>query len=65
MRVVLAMLAIVAVASCQAGPGSSSAAWPPPSGTTVAPVTVQSDVAAILRGMDQARTDGLRRAAGR
>ena len=65
MRVLLAVLAIVAVASCQAGPSSTRASWPPPSGTTVAPSTVQGDVAAILQGMDQARTEGLRRAAGR
>lgn len=65
MRAVLALLAIVAVSSCQAGPGGGSASWPPPSGTAVAPATVQGDVAAILKGMDQARTDGLRRAAGR
>ncbi len=62
MRAVLALLAIVAVSSCQASPGGRSGAWPPPSGTAAAPARVQSDVAAILKGMEQARVDGLRRA---
>lgn len=64
MRVVLGLLVLVAISSCQsvsnriAGPVGGAAG----SQALVSPAQVQSDVAAILKGMDQARVDGLRRA---
>jgi hypothetical protein len=64
MRAVLALLAIVAVASCQASPGGRAYSPAPQQEPGVQPSNVQSDVAAILNGMNQARTEGLRRAAG-
>ena len=60
MRIVLTLLAIIAVASCQTAPTGGSS--PPGSAAMVAPDRVQSDVAAIIKGMEQARVDGLRRA---
>lgn len=64
MRVVLGLLTVLAISSCQSAPNRvagpvGAAAGPEP---LVAPAQVQSDVAAILKGMDQARVDGLRRA---
>jgi hypothetical protein len=64
MRVVLGLCVLFAIASCQAVPSrvagpAGGAAGPE---ALVPPAQVQSDVAAILKGMDQARVEGLRRA---
>ena len=64
MRVVLGLCVLVTIASCQsapnrvAGPAGAAAGQDP----LVSPQQVQGDVAAILKGMDQARVEGLRRA---
>lgn len=61
MRVFFALLAIALVSSCQTVP-TRSGPWPAPQGAATPSGQVQSDVAAILNGMEQARVDGLRRA---
>jgi hypothetical protein len=61
MRVFFALLVIALVSSCQTVPRSSGS-WPPAGGAAASQGQVQGDVAAILRGMEQARSDGLRRA---
>jgi len=64
MRVVLGLCVLVAIASCQSVPNRVAGPAGPAAGPDplVSPQQVQSDVAAILKGMDQARVDGLRRA---
>lgn len=66
MRIAFVLLAIFAVCSCQTTrSGSGNEAWPSGRGMVASPAQVQSDVAAIIKGMDQARSDGLRRAESR
>jgi hypothetical protein len=64
MRLALALLAILAVASCQSYPTATAPGWRNPV-AAVSGTQVQRDVAAIVQGMEQARNEGLRRAAGR